>query len=122
MRSMGAEMEASLWNDIADFYQPSLRNISGPYDRSYGMDMESYVAVTGVWLRSVLPAKQAPLPEHLALNTDHIADVWFAPQVAILGARIPAEAMKKFSTFSGPHLVTRTIDEQRTATAWIGQH
>ena len=44
MRSMGADMEASLWNDIADFYQPSLRNISGPYDRSYGMDMESYVA------------------------------------------------------------------------------
>jgi hypothetical protein len=60
MRSMGVDMEASLlWNDIADFYQPSLRNISGPYGRSYGMDMESYVAATGLWLRSVLPAAQA---------------------------------------------------------------
>ena len=122
MRSMGAEMEASLWNDIADFYQPSLRNISGPYDRSYGMDMESYVAVTGLWLRSVLPAAQAPLPEQLSLSTDHMADLWTAPQIAILSAHIPAPAMKKFRSFAGPHLVTRTIDEHRVATAWIGEH
>jgi hypothetical protein len=122
MRTMGADMEASLWNDIADFYQPSLRNISGPYDRSYGIDMESYVAVTGVWLRSVLPAPQAPLPEQLSLSTDHMADLWLAPQVAILSARIPAPAMKKFRTFSGPHQVTRTIDDKRVATAWIGEH
>jgi hypothetical protein len=122
MRSMGADMEASLWNDIADFYQPSLRNISGPYDRSYGMDMESYVAATGLWLRSVLPAAQAPLPEQLSLSTDHMADLWLAPQVAILGARIPATTMKKFRSFTGPHLVTRTIDEHRVATAWIGEH
>jgi hypothetical protein len=122
MRSMGADIEASLWNDIADFYQPSLRNISGPYDRSYGMDMESYVAATGLWLRSVLPAAQAPLPEQLSLSTDHMADLWLAPQIAILSARIPAPAMKKFRSFTGPHLVTRTIDEHRVATAWIGEH
>jgi hypothetical protein len=84
--------------------------------------MESYVAVTGVWLRSVLPAPQAPLPEQLSLSTDHMADLWLAPQVAILSARIPAPAMKKFRSFTGPHLVTRTIDEHRVATAWIGEH
>ena len=33
-----------------------------PTTRSYGMDM-SYVAVTGAWLRSVLPAPQAPSAE-----------------------------------------------------------
>jgi hypothetical protein len=122
MRTMGADMETSLWNDIADFYQPSLRNISGPYDRSYGMDMESYVAVTGLWLRSVLPAAQAPLPEQLSLSTDHMADLWLAPQIAILSARIAAPAMKKFRSFTGPHQVTRPIDDKRVATAWIGEH
>jgi hypothetical protein len=49
-----------------------------------------------------------------------MADLWLAPQVAILSARIPAPAMKKFRTFSGPHQVTRTIDDKRVATAWIG--
>ena len=55
-------MEAGLWQDIANLYQPDLRNISGPYDRAYGMDMESYVSVDGVWMRTVLDAKNAPLP------------------------------------------------------------
>jgi hypothetical protein len=30
--------------------------------------------------------------------------------------------MKKFRSFAGPHLVTRTIDEHRVATARIGEH
>ena len=39
MRTIGSEMEASLWRELANYYQPRLRNISGPYDRAYGMDM-----------------------------------------------------------------------------------
>ena len=62
IRTIGSEMEAGLWQDIANLYQPDLRNISGPYDRAYGMDMESYVSVDGVWMRSALDPKRAPLP------------------------------------------------------------
>ncbi|GAA3751387.1 hypothetical protein [Terriglobus aquaticus] len=120
-RQMGSTMQATLWRDIADFYNPLLRNLCGPYDRSYGMDMEKYVSVTGVWLRTVLPAKQAPLPEAPTLATDHVADLWFAPFLSILGTEIPADAMAKFRTFAGPHFITRTIDAQRTATASVGR-
>ena len=120
-RQMGRSMQAALWRDIADFYNPLLRNMSGPYDRSYGMDMEKYVSVTGVWLRSVLPARQAPLPEQLSLKTDHVADLWFAPMVVLLQAELPADAMERFRAFAGPHAITRTIDGQRTATAWVGR-
>ena len=119
-RQMGSTMQAALWRDIADFYNPLLRNLCGPYDRSYGMDMEKYVSVTGVWLRSVLPANVAPLPAAPTLATDHVADLWFAPFIAILGTDIPADAMQKFRTFAGPHFLTRTIDAQRTATASVG--
>ena len=66
IRSIGSEMEAGLWRDIATLYQPELRNISGPYDRAYGMDMESYVSVDGVWMRTVLDAKQRALAAHYA--------------------------------------------------------
>src|ERR1019366_8688134 len=56
IRDIGGEMEAGLWRDIANLYQPELRNISGPFDRAYGMDMESYVSVDGVWMRTALDA------------------------------------------------------------------
>jgi hypothetical protein len=120
MRSMGTEMEAGLWRDIASLYQPALRNMSGPYDRAYGMDMESYVSVVGVWMRAVLDSEHAPLPP-IGPETDHVADVWYAPHIAILGTRVPSDALEKMRTFEGEHLVRRQITQQRTATAWIGR-
>jgi hypothetical protein len=120
IRKIGSEMESILWKDIASFYNPLLRNISGPYDRSYGMDMESYVSVVGVWMRSVLDAKVAPLPP-IAASTDHVADVWFAPHITILDTRIPADAFAKMKKFEGDHQVHKQITEDRVATAWIGR-
>jgi len=121
IRSIGAEMEAGLWRDIASAYQPALRNLAGPYDRAYGMDMESYVSVVGVWMRTVLDAEHAPLPT-IGSETDHVADVWYAPHIAILGTRVPPDALKKMQTFEGEHLVRSHITEQRIATAWIGRN
>lgn len=120
MRKMGEEMEAGLWRTIARLYNANLRNISGPYDRSYGMDMRSYVSVTGLWLRTVLSAAKAPLT---AFNppVDHVADLWFVPPIVVLGTRIPPDAMKSFVSFPGEHEVRQPIAGSRVATAWIGR-
>ena len=121
IQAVGSEMEATMWKDIASFYNSILRNISGPYDRSYGMDMESYVSIVGVWMRTMLDAKTAPLPA-ITASTDHVADVWFAPHLAILGTRIPPDALSKMKKFEGDHLLRKQITEERVATAWIGRN
>jgi hypothetical protein len=119
IRTLGALMESTLWNDVADFYSAPLRNISGPYDRAYGMDMESYVAVMGVWIAAAVPQDRAPLPP-LTQHTEHVFDVYSAPLILALGVQIPPAALAKLLAFPGPHLVTRQIDDHRRATAWIG--
>jgi hypothetical protein len=85
------------------------------------MDMENYVSVDGVWMRTVLDAQHAPLPA-LTPTTDHLPDVWFASHLAVLGTRIPPDALKKMTTFAGEHLARTQITDQRIATSWIGKH
>ena len=119
IRQLGSQIEGVLWSDIAAFYHPGLRNIAGPYDRSYGMDMESYVALTGVWMRMLLPEDKAPLPK-IDAHTDHLSDLWFAPLFTVLGAHPPAAALREIRSFPGERAVRRVITNERTATAWIG--
>jgi hypothetical protein len=120
MRSIGSEMEAELWHTTAAFYNANLRNISGPFDRAYGMDMESYVSVVGLWLRTVMDQQRAPLPSFTP-PVDHVGDLWIVPALVVLDANIPDDAMREFTHFEGEHAVTKTITEERTATAWIGK-
>ena len=53
---------------------------------------------------------------------DHVADLWFVPALVVLDTRIPADAMKSFRGLQSEHEVRRPIDNQRTATAWIGKN
>jgi hypothetical protein len=120
-RSLGIEMEESLWRAIADFYNANLLNISGPYDRSYGMDMQSYVSVVGLCLGTVLPQKQWPLPNLDHPPVDHVADLFFTPALAVVDMSVPADAMKSFRALQAEHQVRRQITDERIATAWIGK-
>ncbi len=122
IRAMGSEMEATLWRTIADLYNADLRNISGPYDRAYGMDMTSYVSEVGLHLRTVLDADHAPLPSLDHSPVDHVADLWHVPAMVILDTHIPDDAMKSFRSFQGAHQVHQPIADDRIATAWIGRH
>ena len=50
LMAAGQRLEADLWRDIAAFYHAGLRNLCGPYDRAYGMDMTRYASLLGLWL------------------------------------------------------------------------
>ena len=118
MKKMGAEMEADLWKDVAAYYNFNLKNVAGPYDRAYGMDMRKYVSLEGLWLRTALGPGPAPFPE-ISGALEHSNDLIYAPLFAVLGAKIPDEAAKHFRGFVEARQIRRVITPSRVATAWI---
>jgi len=122
LRKMAAEMEAVLWRDIAQFYHAGLRNVAGPYDRAYGMDLCRYVALLGEWIWLVTGRENAPFPD-VSGRFAHAADFCFGPLVAILGARVPPEVIPHLRAFQGERCVEHILDDapRRIARAWLGE-
>ncbi|MCQ4082451.1 hypothetical protein NGB36_18040 [Streptomyces sp. RB6PN25] len=122
LRRLGVQMEQQLWHQIADRYHPDLRTIVGPYDRTYGMDMRRYPALTGLWIALVTGSERAPLPPAGPCAGPQAHDWCFAPCFALLGAMPPVGAVARLNALTGPHHVTTVIEEapRRTATSWLG--
>jgi hypothetical protein len=122
LRELGADMEERFWRDIARFYHASLRNMAGPFDRAYGMDMQRYAAVLGLWIWLVTGRDRAPFPD-VTRPFDHFHDFCFGPLPALLGAVVPDEARPHFLAFQGERVVEQTIEPAngRVATAWLGE-
>lgn len=121
LRTAGAAMEAALWRDIARFYHARMRNLCGPYDRSYGMDMRRYVADLGMWIWLSTGYARAPFPD-LEQPLELAWGLAAAPMIALLGARVPPEALPHLLAFQGERQVERVIasDPRQVATAWLG--
>ena len=122
LQRWGAGMEEALWRDIAQFYHAGLKNVAGPYDRSYGMDMRRYVALLGEYIWLITGREEAPFPD-LNAPLGHAGDFCFGPMVAVRPPRVPADAAVHFRSFQGERCVEHLLagDPLRTATAWLAE-
>ena len=120
LRAWGERIEEALWTDVAAFYHAGLRNLCGPWSRSYGMDMGCYMGAMGLWVWAALGREVAPVPD-LDGPFEHGHDLFLGGCAALLGADIPPVAVAEFMELSGERLVTRTVssDPERVASAWI---
>jgi hypothetical protein len=124
LKRVGAAIEASIWRDTAGFYHAGMRNLCGPFDRAYGMDMQRYVATMAIWIAFALggdDAGLAPLPVPIADATTQAHDFCFAPYFAALHEAVPPQIVAALAAVPAGRAVTQTIcsDPPRTATAWL---
>ncbi len=118
LREAGARIEAALWRDVARWYHPGLRNLCGPWSRSYGMDLQVYASLLAVWMWPALGRASTPFPD-VDRPFEHAHDLTHGPMADRLGPVVPADVEPALRTFSGEHVVEQRITATRTATGWL---
>lgn len=123
LRLLGRELEEGIWQDMADFYNPSMRAFSGPYSRCYELDMSIHTCFYDIL--------------YLGLGADRFPFHPFSIEsvinpLTVLGdILIPESVAPRFLEPQAPRRVTRQFRELSergepghnhalcTATAWI---
>jgi hypothetical protein len=118
---LGNLMEVALWQEIGQFYHAGLKNLCGPFDRSYYMDMNQYISVVGLWIAQVVEPALAPLPD-LSQSFAQGHDFCLTPLVAMVGISAVAKTLAQLTHFTGERQLEYTIATipHRAATAWLG--
>ncbi|CAN5452081.1 hypothetical protein BH09BAC4_BH09BAC4_26900 [soil metagenome] len=108
IKQMGQTLEQEFWHEAATFYNPNLKNMTGPYFRGYGMDMQTYFSIVGIWIAiAVDNEKQAPMPT--TTNGGKYGEMSNLAPIFNLGLAIPQADLAAFKRFSAPRFITRTV-------------
>jgi len=54
MKQKGATMIKDTWESVSQLWHPDLKNVAGPYDRSYGFDMNRYVSILALNIWTII--------------------------------------------------------------------
>lgn len=82
--SNAPEMIRKIWLALVQIYNANMKNMAGPWDRSYGLDMNRYMPIMGLWVWAAVGQEDSPnykYPEIVA----HRGDYEFGPLIAVLG-------------------------------------
>lgn len=137
---MGARapgMIADIWTTVGALYHADLRNLAGPWDRSYGFDQNLYVGILNLYLWSLVGSARAPGINTVGRGgrtpywaTTHADDFEIAPLLSAVlpyhNALVPDEARASLVAFPGEHTYTTAAYAPpydvvpRNVTAWLG--
>ena len=123
LKALAQELEEGIWRDMAEFYNPAMRNFCGPYSRAYELDMSVHTCFCDM-LYLALGEKQFPWHP---FSIESVIN----PLTLLGDIRIPEDAKQAFLTPKQDVSICRRFRELSergdpennsalcTATAWI---
>lgn len=131
MGQNGGRMIEAVWETIGNMYNANLRNIAGPWDRTYGFDMNQYVAILNVYIWSLIGKSKAPGISQ-TWSMAHADDFEYAALISVLApfhdALVPESVIQKLLSFPGEHMYETTVFSPphdlapRNVTAWLSDN
>ncbi len=107
MKTMGKSLESELWHETATRYNANLKNFVGPYFRAYGMDIQKYNAIIGLWIAVAIDdIKLSPIPGKEGEKNGEMSNL--AP-IYHLGLSIPNTDLNDLKAFSKPRFISKTV-------------
>jgi hypothetical protein len=107
LKQMGRTLETAFWKEISTFYNANLKNMPAPYFRGYGMDMQKYYSITGLWMAVALDNKEmAPIPSKHGPKFDEVSNI---SSIYHLGLEIPEINLRQLRSFTVPRYLERTV-------------
>ncbi len=104
VRALGEALEKGMWEDLADFYNPALKNICGPWSRCYEPDMRLHTAIPMLMYLDPFLVPEEELPP-LSTETESACILCLADRT------LPDKIRKRLSDPPGERLVKRTFRE-----------
>ncbi|KAL4962069.1 uncharacterized protein BDV14DRAFT_210789 [Aspergillus stella-maris] len=120
---------ADIWDYESQLWNPNLRNLAGPWDRSYGYDMNNYVGIFSIWVWTLVGKDKAWDRTSPIWTMAHADDFEIAPVLALLAdyhkSLIPDEVIARLGSFEGEHTYSGHAYappadyEERSITTWV---
>ncbi|CAG5018040.1 hypothetical protein DYBT9275_05903 [Dyadobacter sp. CECT 9275] len=112
IKQMGATLEKEFWHEVTTFYNPDLKNMPGPYFRGYGMDMQKYYSIMGLWIALALDKKElAPMPSGQGPKFGEVSNI---ATIFHLGLKIPKKELTRLKTLRSGRYLSRTVPNYYT--------
>jgi hypothetical protein len=131
MGRYGGEMIKHTWTSLGELYNANLKNVAGPWDRSYGFDMNRYLSILALQMWTLIGKANAPINSKVRQLTPHNPllsfqktnkqgkkkpyamghknDFAISPLVAILApfhnSLVPPSTLSSLTSFPGTHSV-----------------
>lgn len=130
MAQRGPDMLRGVWNTTAQLWHPEMRNLAGPWDRSYSFDMTIHLGHLSLFLAPIIGRKEAGLHQHPEIMS-HARDWAWAPLIAVhsefhnsLLSNELKDSLKTFSkerSWKGQAYYPPYDLESRNITVWMGK-